>query len=133
MPRYPNVFVPVSDGEPISEIIERAETAMKRAGISSAKRVRRHHTAAVCACGRLHSGILRDRLGGVVNEPKWATFGKRISDSNCSRQDGTSDMPLSKVGRHFVRPISAAASLCLTRVDDAILPDAPRVSWSDAI
>jgi hypothetical protein len=38
MPRYPNVFVPVSDGKPISEIIERAETAMKRAGISSAKR-----------------------------------------------------------------------------------------------
>jgi hypothetical protein len=38
MPRYPNVFVQVSDGKPISEIIERAETAMKRAGISSAKR-----------------------------------------------------------------------------------------------
>jgi hypothetical protein len=38
MPRYPNVFVPVSDGKPISEIIERAETAMKRAGISSAER-----------------------------------------------------------------------------------------------
>jgi len=28
----------VSDGRPISEIIERAETAMKRAGISSAER-----------------------------------------------------------------------------------------------
>ncbi len=38
MPRYPNVFVQVSDGKPISEIIERAETAMKRAGISSAER-----------------------------------------------------------------------------------------------
>jgi hypothetical protein len=38
MPRYPNVFVPVSDGKPISEIIERAETAMKRAGIGSAER-----------------------------------------------------------------------------------------------
>ena len=38
MPRYPNVFVQVSDGKPISEIIERAETAMERAGISSAKR-----------------------------------------------------------------------------------------------
>jgi len=38
MPRYPNVFVPVSDGKPIDEIIERVETAMKRAGISSAKR-----------------------------------------------------------------------------------------------
>jgi hypothetical protein len=38
MPRYPNVFVPVSDGKPISEIIERADRAMKRAGISSAER-----------------------------------------------------------------------------------------------
>jgi hypothetical protein len=38
MPRYPNVFVSVSDGKPISEIIERAEMAMKRAGISSAER-----------------------------------------------------------------------------------------------
>jgi hypothetical protein len=38
MRRYPNVFVEVSDGKPISEIIERAETAMKRAGISSAER-----------------------------------------------------------------------------------------------
>src|SRR5216684_608994 len=38
MPRYPNIFVQVSDGKPISEIIERAETAMKRAGITSAKR-----------------------------------------------------------------------------------------------
>ena len=38
MPRYPHVFVPVSDGKPIDEIIERVETAMKRAGISSAKR-----------------------------------------------------------------------------------------------
>jgi hypothetical protein len=38
MPRYPSVFVQVSDGKPISEIIERAETAMKRAGISSAER-----------------------------------------------------------------------------------------------
>lgn len=38
MPRYPNVFVSVSDGKPISEIIERAETAMKRAGISSEER-----------------------------------------------------------------------------------------------
>ena len=38
MPRYPHVFVSVSDGKPITEIIERAETAMKRAGISSAKR-----------------------------------------------------------------------------------------------
>ena len=38
MPRYPNIFVQVSDGKPISEIIERAETAMKRAGISSAER-----------------------------------------------------------------------------------------------
>jgi hypothetical protein len=38
MPRYPNVFVQVSDGKPINEIIERAETAMKRAGIGSAER-----------------------------------------------------------------------------------------------
>lgn len=38
MPRYPNVFVPVSDGKPIGEIIERADKAMKRAGISSTKR-----------------------------------------------------------------------------------------------
>ena len=38
MPRYPNVFVPVSDGKPLTEIIERADKAMKRAGISSAKR-----------------------------------------------------------------------------------------------
>jgi hypothetical protein len=38
MPRHPNVFVPVSDGKPISEIIERADRAMKRAGISSAER-----------------------------------------------------------------------------------------------
>jgi hypothetical protein len=38
MPRYPNVSVQVSDGKPIREIIERADKAMKRAGISSAKR-----------------------------------------------------------------------------------------------
>jgi len=38
MPRYPNVFVPVSDGKPICEIIERADKAMKCAGVSSAKR-----------------------------------------------------------------------------------------------
>jgi hypothetical protein len=38
MPRYPDVFVPVSDGKPISEIIERADRAMKRAGVSSVKR-----------------------------------------------------------------------------------------------
>jgi hypothetical protein len=38
MPRYPHVFVSVSDGKRITEIIERAERAMKRAGISSAKR-----------------------------------------------------------------------------------------------
>jgi hypothetical protein len=38
MPRYPNVFVPVSDGKPITEIIDRAETAMKHAGIGSAER-----------------------------------------------------------------------------------------------
>jgi hypothetical protein len=38
MPRYPHVFVLVSDGKPISEIIERADKAMKLAGISSAKR-----------------------------------------------------------------------------------------------
>jgi hypothetical protein len=38
MPRYPNVFVLVSDGKPITEIIERVDKAMKRAGISSAKR-----------------------------------------------------------------------------------------------
>ncbi len=38
MSRYPNVFVPVSDGRPISEIIERADKALKRAGINSAKR-----------------------------------------------------------------------------------------------
>ena len=38
MPRYPHVFVSVSDGKPITEIIERAETAMKRGGLSSAER-----------------------------------------------------------------------------------------------
>jgi hypothetical protein len=38
MPRYPNVFVPVSDGKPVGEIIERANKAMKCAGVSSAKR-----------------------------------------------------------------------------------------------
>ena len=38
MPRYPHVFVSVSDGKPIAEIIERAETAMKRARIGSAER-----------------------------------------------------------------------------------------------
>jgi hypothetical protein len=38
MPRYPNVFVPGPDGKPIREIIECADKAMKRAGISSAKR-----------------------------------------------------------------------------------------------
>ena len=38
VPRYPNVFVAVSDGKPINEIIERADKAMKRAGISPAKR-----------------------------------------------------------------------------------------------
>jgi hypothetical protein len=38
MPRHPHVFVSVSDGKPIIEIIERAERAMKRAGISSAER-----------------------------------------------------------------------------------------------
>jgi hypothetical protein len=38
MPRHANVFVSVSDGKPITEIIERVERAMKRAGISSAER-----------------------------------------------------------------------------------------------
>ena len=38
MPRHPDAFVSVSDGKPITEIIERAETAMKRAGVSSAER-----------------------------------------------------------------------------------------------
>jgi len=38
MPRYPHVFVSVSDGKPIAEIIERAETAMKRARVCSAER-----------------------------------------------------------------------------------------------
>jgi hypothetical protein len=38
MPRYPNVFVSVSDGKPITEIIERAERAMKRAGVGSTER-----------------------------------------------------------------------------------------------
>jgi hypothetical protein len=38
MPRYPHVFVSVSDGKPTTEIIERGEMAMKRAGISCAKR-----------------------------------------------------------------------------------------------
>jgi hypothetical protein len=38
MPRYPSVFVSVSDGKPLTEIIERANKAMKEAGISSAKR-----------------------------------------------------------------------------------------------
>ena len=38
MPRYANVFVQVSDGKPIGEIIERAERAMKRAGIRSSER-----------------------------------------------------------------------------------------------
>lgn len=38
MPRYPNVFVHVSDGKPINEIIERAEAAMKRAGIGAVER-----------------------------------------------------------------------------------------------
>jgi hypothetical protein len=38
MPRYPNIFVPVSDGKPLTVIIERVDTAMKRAGINSAKR-----------------------------------------------------------------------------------------------
>jgi hypothetical protein len=53
MPRYPDVFVPVSDGKPISEIIERADKAMKHAGVSSVKRcdfragMPRHYALAV--------------------------------------------------------------------------------------
>jgi hypothetical protein len=38
MPRYPEVFVNVADGKPLDEILERADNAMRKAGVSTAQR-----------------------------------------------------------------------------------------------
>jgi hypothetical protein len=38
MPRYPEVFVNVADGKPLGVILERANDAMRRAGVSTARR-----------------------------------------------------------------------------------------------
>jgi hypothetical protein len=38
MPRYPEVFVNVADGKPLDEILERADNAMRKAGVSTALR-----------------------------------------------------------------------------------------------
>ena len=38
MPRYPEVFVNVADGKPLEEILERADKAMRKAGVSTARR-----------------------------------------------------------------------------------------------
>jgi hypothetical protein len=38
MPRYPEVFVNVADGKPLNVILERADNAMRQAGVSTAHR-----------------------------------------------------------------------------------------------
>ncbi len=38
MPRYPKVFVNVTDGKPLEEILERVDDAMRKAGVSTARR-----------------------------------------------------------------------------------------------
>jgi hypothetical protein len=38
MPRYPECFVRVTDGAPLVTILERADRAMRNAGISSGRR-----------------------------------------------------------------------------------------------
>ena len=38
MPRYPEVFVRVADGAPLATILERVDAAMRKAGISAARR-----------------------------------------------------------------------------------------------
>ena len=38
MPKYPEVFVKVADGAPLATILERANAAMRRAGITSGRR-----------------------------------------------------------------------------------------------
>lgn len=37
-PRYPEVFVKVADGVSLTTILERVDTAMRRAGVSTARR-----------------------------------------------------------------------------------------------
>ena len=38
MPRYPEVFVNVADGKPLDVILERADNAMRKAGVSRERR-----------------------------------------------------------------------------------------------
>jgi hypothetical protein len=38
MPRYPEVFVNVADGKPLDVILERANDAMRKAGVSRERR-----------------------------------------------------------------------------------------------
>lgn len=38
MPRYPKVFVNVADGKPLDVILERVDDAMRKAGVSRARR-----------------------------------------------------------------------------------------------
>jgi hypothetical protein len=38
MPRYPEVFVNVADGKPLDVILERADDAMRKAGLSRERR-----------------------------------------------------------------------------------------------
>jgi hypothetical protein len=37
-PRYPEVFVKVADGAPLATILARVDAAMRRAGVSTARR-----------------------------------------------------------------------------------------------
>jgi hypothetical protein len=41
MPRYPEVFVNVADGKPLDVILERADDAMRKAGVSDGASSRR--------------------------------------------------------------------------------------------
>jgi hypothetical protein len=38
MPRYPEVFVNVADGKPLDVLLERADDAMRKAGVSVDRR-----------------------------------------------------------------------------------------------
>jgi hypothetical protein len=38
MPRYPEVFINVADGKPLDVILERADDAMRKAGVSRDRR-----------------------------------------------------------------------------------------------
>jgi hypothetical protein len=66
-PRYPHVFVSVSDGKPITEIIERAETAMKRAGISTAER-REFRACVPDQCQCVHCGLRGTGIKAAIED-----------------------------------------------------------------